>query len=160
MIQDDEIKLPCLLDRLLDAAPGVPHEQRVQRVMSPADYKAAVLRDLGWLLNSCRQREFQPVYEFPEAARSVINYGIRDLTGLTDEGIDDVQLEREIRDAILTWEPRIIGDSLHVRMIREVQNPGRIAFEISGLLWSLPHPERLRVLTEVDLETGDCQLSA
>ena len=159
MIQDDEIKLPCLMDRLLDASPSTAHEQRVQRIMTPGDYRAAVLRDLGWLLNTARLRDEQAVYDFPEAAKSVINYGIRDMTGMTSDNLNDVDVEREIRDAILNFEPRIIPDSLQVRLVRDYDTPGRVAFEIKGLLWALPHPERLRVRTELDLESGACHFT-
>ncbi len=158
MIQDEEIKLPCLLDRLLDANPTVTQESRDQRRISFKDYKAAVLRDLSWLLNSSRQRDSELIYDYPEGRNSVLNYGIRDLTGMTQVNLGDIDVEKEIRDAILAFEPRILPDSLQVRLVydHEMEN-GRVAFEISGLLWALPYPERLRVRTEVDLETGACQ---
>src|SRR5688572_24739000 len=43
---------PCLLDRLTDRNPGATQESRTERVMKPTEYRASVLRDLSWLLNT------------------------------------------------------------------------------------------------------------
>ena len=46
---------PSLLDRLTDDEPGSRSEGRDKRVMSMRQLRAAVLRDLEWLLNcGCR----------------------------------------------------------------------------------------------------------
>ena len=165
MMEEAESRLPCLLDRLIDEAPGhngLPgnKDDAIQRrTLSIKEYRLAVLRDLRWLLNSPRHLKTEALYDYPEVARSVLNYGTRDLAGQTSSAFDPLEIESELRDAILHFEPRIIPDSLQVRLIHDAADDGKIAFVINGQLWALNHPERILIRTEMDLETGACELS-
>ncbi|HUW18305.1 MAG TPA: type VI secretion system baseplate subunit TssE [Sedimentisphaerales bacterium] len=147
---------PCLLDRLTDDEPDVQKESRDQRIVSVRRYKAAVLRDLGMLLNAKANPLGEEIYEFDEAARSVLNYGIPDLCGttLSAERIND--FESQVKHAMQCFEPRISRRSLSVRMVSpaDVQNIRTVSFEIEGELWAQPLPDHLYVKTEVDLESG------
>jgi len=162
--------LPCLLDRLTDEEPEAATESRDRRVISFRRYLDGVRRDLSWLLNSREQLAGEPIHQYPEAARSVLNLGIADLCGVTASSIQAGELERNLRQAILTYEPRIVRSSLSVRVIRrntdgDTQGKGReagghnaLVFEISGELWAQPAPEAFFVKTQVDLETGEWRL--
>jgi type VI secretion system protein ImpF len=72
---------PALLDRLTDDAPQAAVESRDQRVLSMRGLRKAVLRDLGWLLNSTGLGAVQALDGTPLAAQSVLNFGLPDLTG-------------------------------------------------------------------------------
>jgi type VI secretion system protein ImpF len=151
---------PCLLDRLTDERPQQKQESREQRVVSMRQYRQAVLRDLGWLLNAGARPAGDEIYETRAAADSVLNFGIRDLSGLTAAGIDPAETERTIARAVEKFEPRIVPSSLSVKCTVET---GRVAhnaitFEIRGTLWAQPLPDNLFVKTRVDLETGHCDL--
>lgn len=159
MPDEAEARLPCLLDRLIDEAPGQSVGPSARRAVHLKEYRVAVLRDLRWLLNSPRQLDNAALYDYPEVAKSVLNFGVRDLAGLTSSTLDPLQIEAELRDAILHFEPRIIPDSLQVRLVHDAAEEGKIAFEINGQLWALPHAERILFRTEMDLETGSCDLS-
>lgn len=159
MIDEAEHRLPCLLDRLIDEAPGEKVGATDRRSISLKEYRMAVLRDLRWLLNSPSQSKSADIFHYPEVLKSVINYGIQDLAGQTSANLDPLQIETELRDVILNFEPRIISDSLQVRLVHDAEMEGKIAFEINGQLWALPHAERILFRTEMDLETGACELS-
>jgi len=88
-----------------------------------------------------------------------LNYGMPDLTGITASGVDVIVIERRLRQAILTFEPRIVKNTLHVNVLTsEEMAPNAIAFEIKCDMWSEPVPERLYLKTEVDLENGGVQV--
>jgi type VI secretion system protein ImpF len=160
MTQETPIRLPCLLDRLVDEDPGTKEEAWRRRTVSADEYRAAVLRDLRWLMNSSSHLPDDDICQFPQVARSVLNYGTRDLAGVTSDNIDGFDLEQQFRQAIINFEPRIIPESLHVRMIQGQQSEfAHIGFEIRGELWSLPHPERIFFRTDIDLETGVCEIN-
>jgi len=160
MIQETQMRLPCLLDRLVDFAPGSEEEPARRRTVSLDEYRAAVLRDLRWLLNSACHLPWEDICEFPHVARSVLNYGTRDLAGITTDNLDGLELERQYRDAIIAFEPRIVPDSLQVRLAHANRSEvGRVGFEIKGHLWALPHPERIYFRTEIDLESGVCEIT-
>jgi type VI secretion system protein ImpF len=155
---------PSLLDRLTDDHPEVVHESRERRVMSMRQLRAAVLRDLRWLLNTPAKPRFEATHEFPLVQRSVVNYGVPDLTGLTSSGLTPGQLENMVTVAINWFEPRIIRETLSVRAAVTKDEWGdeadqRFEFEISGDFCPLPMPEALFVRTQVDLETGRCEIT-
>jgi type VI secretion system protein ImpF len=152
---------PALLDRLTDDEPKEKLESRDRRVMSMRQLRAAVLRDLSWLLNAPCRPAGDEIYDYPAVARSVLNFGMPDLTGLTASTARSARLAGQVQDAILTFEPRIVGDSLHVRMVDSsdaMMHKNTYSFEISGEVCPLPMPEALFVRTEVDLETGRCEV--
>jgi type VI secretion system protein ImpF len=147
---------PCLLDRLTDDEPEAGKESRDQRIVSLRRYKTAVLRDLAMILNTRTRPSHDHMYEFSEAARSVLNYGIPDLCGVSVSSISPVEIEASVKQAILSFEPRISRRSLSVRMVSppDSEYVRTVSFEIEGELWAQPIPDHLFVKTEVDLETG------
>lgn len=153
---------PSLLDRLTDDQPQSKQESRERRVMSMRQLRMAVLRDLGWLLNAPANPRDDEIYMFPLVAKSVVNYGIPDLTGLTTSGISVSKLEQMVFDAVAHFEPRILRAGLTVRALASTRSGAeaehRFEFEIAGDLCPLPMPEALYVRTEVDLETGRCEV--
>lgn len=151
---------PALLDRLRDDEPQAKSESRERRVMSMRQLREAVLRDLSWLMNTPSKPDFDEIHQFPLVAKSVVNYGILDFTGLSVETLRSVRLEYVVKEAIEAFEPRIMKMGLQVRAVenkRESQ-PTLVAFEISGDMCPLPMPEALFVRTELDLDTGQCEL--
>jgi type VI secretion system protein ImpF len=151
---------PSLLDRLTDDAREQTQESREQRVLSMRNLRKAVLRDLGWLLNSTSLGSVQDLTGYPLASRSVLNFGLPDLSGKTATGLDPLELGRRIRQAIEDFEPRILRDSVRVTPLPHSDHgsPNQVAFEIHGELWGQPLPERLYLKTELDLEAGDVKL--
>lgn len=147
---------PCLLDRLTDDDPGKTEESRAQRLISQQKYRRGVLRDLEWLFNTHASLSTEGVgtfnlKDYPEAYRSVINFGIRQLCGVMTPNLE--RLQDEMAEAIQTFEPRITPRSLtiHADLDRNL-----VTFDVAGELWANPLPEHLHVKTTVDVESGQC----
>ncbi|NQT87067.1 type VI secretion system baseplate subunit TssE [bacterium] len=153
--------LPCLLARLTDEEPRQVREGRDRRVVSPRQYVQSVREDIRSLLNARAHTIDDPIQEFPDIIRSVINYGMPDLCGLTAGGMDTADIESRLRQAILAFEPRLVAQSLDVRVSADPDVMGRkaVSFEISGQLWMQPAPQHFYVKTEVDPETGQWDVS-
>lgn len=149
---------PCLLDRLTDDEPNKPQESRAQRVVSLQRYRQGVLRDLLWLFNASAHlaREGDCPFslaDYPEASRSVINFGIRHLFGLMTPSMRE--LEKQLTEALYTFEPRIIRNTLKIHSRLEAN---LVVLEVEGELWANPLPEQLHIKTMVDIETGHCSV--
>jgi len=71
-----------------------------------------------------------------------------------------VEFERRLFEAIRNFEPRILPDSLSIRVqsVAGQMDHNALSFVISGDLWALPTPDPLFVRTELDLDTGQCEL--
>src|SRR5579871_4159940 len=109
---------PCLLDRLTDDEPNNQQESRAQRVITLQRYRQGVLRDLQWLLGASAHLPLEgsttwSMEDYPEANRSVINYGTRHLFGMMTPNLRE--LERQLEEALYVFEPRILRNSLKVR---------------------------------------------
>ncbi|MGD9006457.1 MAG: type VI secretion system baseplate subunit TssE [Desulfobacteraceae bacterium] len=148
---------PSLLDRLSDDEPYKKVESRDQRVLSFQRLKRSVVRDLEWLLNAGCLEPTLDLTDFPEVKRSVLNYGVPDLTGTTASNLDAATLERMLRHRIVTFEPRLLSRSLKVRVTNKDEH-NTVIIEIEGELWSQPMPERLYLKTILDLELGDFEV--
>ena len=146
---------PCLLNRLTDDEPETKKESRDRRVMSMPRYRKAILYDLANILNSKSHPLGADIYEFSDASKSVINYGVRDLCGMTASSLSPAEVDSQVQQAIQFFEPRILSNSLSVRMVpSDSESDHSISLEIEGELWAQPLPDHLFVKTEVDMETG------
>ncbi|MEM7231512.1 MAG: type VI secretion system baseplate subunit TssE [Planctomycetota bacterium] len=148
---------PSLLDRLTDNEPDKQREDMGRRVLTVEALREIVLRDLDWLLNNPRSRaEMEEFERFPRAAKSVAAFGIPALSGTTLGTIDTVELEKQVRDAVQHFEPRVLASSLKVRVNSnpDQMDHNALTFEIEGDLLAQPLPERLLLKYAIDLETG------
>lgn len=147
---------PCLFDRLIDEDVLNKQEGRSAKVISLSDYRAAVLRDLSWLMNCNTHIKSEGLDDFPHVESSVFNFGKPSLSGMEIAGMNVQQLEAEIARAVRNFEPRIVGDTLVVRAVRgeSKHSPSTLVFEIRADLWARPFPEKLFIKTSLDMETG------
>jgi type VI secretion system protein ImpF len=149
---------PSLLDRITDRDPDRRKESSAQQsMMNERLLKEAVMRDLGWLLNSVSLDVIEDLSGYDHARHSVINYGLPDLSGHTSATIDVTTLEAAVKRAIQEFEPRIIRNSLRVRVR---SNPGDMShnslmFEIEGAVFNQPAPFQVMLRSQLDLECGE-----
>jgi len=118
------------------------------------DIRECVRRDLEWLFNAHAYAPPQDLEAFPQVRRSVLNYGMPDLTGMTATSLDVRDLERRIEAAVASFEPRILRRTLKVHLDAEASDLDRntLVLEIEGLLWAEPTPMHLRLRTQLDIE--------
>jgi type VI secretion system protein ImpF len=153
---------PALLDRLTDDEPDKKVEPREARVLSKRKLRESVLRDLAWLFNATRLEAVDSLAKAPFVRKSVLNFGLPALSGNTASSLDVTDLQRAVRDAILTYEPRILADTLEVRTLMDagdLDHHNVIGVEIHAMLWAQPVPLEFLVRTDFDLETGKVQIT-
>ncbi len=151
---------PSLLDRLRDDHPEQTAEGPSERVLTLSQLKKSVQRDIGWLLNTCNLQK--QVAGYPEVERSVINYGIADLAGLTSSTLDVAVLERMIQQALEIFEPRLIKNSIRLQAEVDPQamSHNTLILTIECEVWATPAPVELLLRTALDFETGDVSVMA
>jgi type VI secretion system protein ImpF len=93
---------------------------------------------------------------YPWVKESVINYGVPDLKGKTLSNVNLIKLEQQIRQAIISFEPRILKKSLKVTIIasENKMNKNAIVIEIKSDVGSQSMPLTFFLKLELDLETG------
>jgi len=87
---------------------------RVGQVITEPVLRREVTRDLEVLLNAIALESTIDMSDAPHARKSILNFGLPDITHRTidEAGVNDVP--EEIRTAILNFEPRLAAASLHV----------------------------------------------
>lgn len=152
---------PSLLDRLTDLQPSNSRESSSGQSMSQTEFKAAVIRDLGWLLNCTAMDVSGELDAYPDTKASVINYGLPDISGHTSSTIDVRSVERSVKRAIHDFEPRIIRNSLvvKIRSDRNEMSHNTMVFEIEGAVFGQPSPFQVVLKSEIDLESGQFRVT-
>ncbi len=150
---------PSLLDRLTDDEPDKQQESRDKRVLSMTRLRESVLRDVSWLLNCDSYESVNRLNDYPEVKSSVVNYGIRNLAGSAIAGVSLEYIEKELKRAITYFEPRILAETLSVRVFStDEMNHHSLNFDIEASLWAQPLPLHLYLRTEINKITGDVNL--
>lgn len=108
---------PALLDRLTDDEPTKATEAVDAAAMTRSRLRCAVLRDIAWILNTTNMESDTASELFPHARQSVVNFGVETLSGRRIADLDWHQLEQSIKDAVLTFEPRVLPHTLEVRVV-------------------------------------------
>lgn len=129
---------------------SVPKTQR----FNEAALRATLLRELAALLNTTNLAAAQDLSSAPEVMTSTLNYGLGDLSGtlLTRDGVQ--QRAREMREAIMRFEPRIAPGTLEVEPAEEGRRPNSIGFVIRGDLTAAVQAMPVVIRTDVDVDTG------
>jgi type VI secretion system protein ImpF len=143
---------------LIDLEPGSSVEPIPNWFQSFRDLKAAVKRDMEWLLNSRRTPEAVGD-ELPLARRSVFNFGLPDITSIVlQSATDRARLLRMIEEVVSTYEPRLQDTKV---FLDEVAPGSRmLRFSIEGLLRVDPAPERVSFDTLLELSSGTYEVKA
>ena len=156
--QGDVIVTLSVLDRLIDREPGTQVEAPLSRSQSVRVLKAAVRRDLEWLLNT-RRIFLAPDESLKEVGRSLYVYGLPDFStySMAAPG-DQARLLRELLSTIKLFEPRIANVSIVPLESEEIMLK-HFRFRIDGILLMDPAPEPISFDTVIELKSGACRLS-
>lgn len=150
---------PALLDRLTDYARDSLTEARDARVIDINRLRDIIRRDLSWLLNTNNLETQVDPELYPHVTNSVLNYGVREVSG--DFATEDraLRIHRSIAAAIDRFEPRIRAGTVDI--IERKEDSGRrttIVFDIAAEMWAQPYPIELYLRSEVDITTGELRL--
>lgn len=145
-----------VLDRLIDQEPERKLEPPLTRARSLRELKAALRRDLEWLLNTRRTIEESPA-SLKELERSLYNYGLPDVSSLYLRSSNDQNtLLKAIRVAINYFEPRLLN--IKVALEPAAADARVLRFSIEGLLRMDPAPEHVFFDTMLEPMSGQYQV--
>jgi len=145
-----------VVDRLVDLEPERKLELPLSRAQSVRELKAALRRDLEWLLNSRRTIEESPA-SLKEVGRSLYNYGLPDVASLyLRSSKDQAYLLESIKTAIEIFEPRLLNVKVTLESASEDKRV--IRFAIEGLLRMDPAPEQVFFDTVLEPTSGQYQV--
>jgi type VI secretion system protein ImpF len=148
-----------VLDRLIDRDPGLAADPYTTRAQSIRQLKAAVRRDMEWLLNSRRTPDPAPE-TMEELSKSLYNYGLPDFSHVSIHSPRDRgSLTLEIENTVGRYEPRLKDIRVEIIEYPIPGSPSRILhFQIEGMLQMDPSPEQISFDTVLQLSSGEYQI--
>lgn len=163
---------PSLLDRLLDSDPRATEELLSSRVLNRAQLRSAVLRDISWLFNASRAQPYGDSSHIdageaalwqrcPEAAQSVVNFGLPSFSGEILSTMDYKKMEDEILKALKCFESRLDPETLEVKVMPSAGSGtlhNVLSIRIKGLLWNNPVPLEMLLSAQIDVESGQAEV--
>jgi len=147
-----------VLDRLIDREPKSQTEAPLTRSQSVRMLKAAVQRDLEWLLNT--RRIFQePDESLKEINKSAYVYGLPDFSQYTMiSASDQAKLLKQLLNTVKTFEPRL-GNVRIVPLETSEKGVQQFRLRIEAMLLMDPSPEPVSFDTVIGLKSGTCKIS-
>ena len=146
-----------LLDRLIDKEPKISADNSVSRAQSVRLLKAAIRRDLEWLLNTRRIPDAAPE-SMAQLSQSLYNYGLPDFSALTvSSPRDKDRLLLELENSVALFEPRL--KDVRISLVETQGGYTRILhFQIEGMLQMDPIAEAVSFDTVLSLTNGEYQV--
>jgi type VI secretion system protein ImpF len=142
-----------LLDRLIDTEPENRREVSLSRVESLRRFRLAVKRDLESLLNTTRS-EIDIPDSCPLAKKSVITYGLQDISNISLNSFTDEQkLLRSLEESILAFEPRLSRARVTATESLSASKHA-VKFHVEAILMVDPAPERIAFDTVLEIAKG------
>jgi type VI secretion system protein ImpF len=145
--QLDVLVTLSVVDRLIDTDPRNQAEAPLTRAESVRRLRAAVRRDLEWLLNSRRIADLA----LTELNKSVYVYGLPDISSVRlSERAEQQRLLLAIEKTIQIFEPRLSDVRVIPMLDTSKKAIQRLDFRIEGLLLMDPAPEHITFDTTLD----------
>ena len=149
---------PTLLDRLTDEHPERRKDAPSELLISRRQLRQIIVRDLSWLLNATNMASDVDFALHADARRSTINYGLPAFSGRLASNVKPEELQVDLRNAIIQFEPRIVPSTLQVIGVSMDDTASAahnlVMFEIRGQIWATPYPIEMLFKSSIDLETG------
>lgn len=156
-----------------DARDAAPSERRMDddRMISvrrrqsregtdPASLQADLAADLASLMNTVRLDALIDLSDTPRVERSVVNFGFRDMSSLTQNQETNSRIAASIRESLIRHEPRLIAETLDVRVSeRNEITEQRIFFDITAEMRASPADLPMDFVAEVDLGAGKLRMT-
>ncbi|HEX8755748.1 MAG TPA: type VI secretion system baseplate subunit TssE [Steroidobacteraceae bacterium] len=139
--------------------PNAMIESSQHRNVSMRRLRECVLRDVASLLNALNLETHLELQRYPHVQRSVLNYGMRSLAGLSAAAVDAVKTAAGIEEAIRRFEPRLRKVHVAPETLEGRRDGHQLSFRIDAELWGQPVPQQLVLRTRIETDTGNVIVS-
>ena len=116
--------------------------------------------DLTRLLNTINHASADDLSEFSYVARSIVNYGLVDITAYSIDETAVDGISQELRQSLVDYEPRLIASSIEVSRDRSVDSAAQqIRFAVNAEMHATPVDIAIEFVAELELESGKMRIS-
>ena len=148
------------VSKLVDGERVIEGRKSRQRRGDETMLKRDLSIDLISLLNTIDLGSVVDLKEFPLVGKSILNFGMSDVTHLTSEEAGVNSIRDQLAFALQTYEPRLNPDSLEINkdVIRDDVNQ-RVRFTVSGEMFASPLDIAVEFVAELEVNSGKMNLT-
>jgi type VI secretion system protein ImpF len=128
--------------------------------VTEATLRQSLGEDLNALLNTVNLGSAEDLSQFSYVARSILDYGIADITGYSmgENAIEDIG--DELRTALTQYEPRLIPSSIEIKRDTSFDDAAqKFRFMISADMHSTPVDVPIEFVAELEVDSGKMRVS-
>jgi type VI secretion system protein ImpF len=116
--------------------------------------------DLVQLANTINLSACMDVDDLEYVRKSVLNYGVVDLSNLTSEDIRVQRIPQQLARALLNHEPRFVPETMDVQLREDFDDVNqKLRFEINAEMACKPVDIPLEFIAEIDVGSGKMKFS-
>lgn len=118
-----------------------------------------LLEDLTSLLGTINLETVQDLEAYPYVQKSVLNYGIMELSRNSTDDVNNSSLLRDLKTTLLRHEPRLIDETVKVSLRRDDADARqRVGFHVSAEMTAKPVDVPMEFVAEIDVGVGKIAL--
>jgi type VI secretion system protein ImpF len=131
-----------------------------RNVVSESTLRQELAEDLGSLFNTVNMASAEDLRQAPFVLRSILNYGLTDLTAISidEHAVEDIGAE--LRTVLASYEPRLIAETVAVERDRTVDETSlKIRFNIHAEMFATPVDVPVEFIADVEIDSGKLKIS-
>lgn len=116
--------------------------------------------EMAALMNTINLEAVVDLSDVPHVRDSVLNFGFGDLSALDSRAAQSGEIARIIRDTLLRHEPRLIPETIEIRVMKVDEAVSRrLTFDIQAEMYASPVDVPLQFVAEIDGGAGKMQMT-
>jgi type VI secretion system protein ImpF len=116
--------------------------------------------DLTTLLNTVNLAAAQDIESLEHVRRSILNFGVPDLTRITVDDQVAVGLSKSMIELLQRYEPRLVADTIHIKQeARPDDASGLIRFHVTADMISTPVDIAVEFIADIEAGSGKMKVS-
>lgn len=131
-----------------------------RRATDEGALREVLSEDLASLLNTVSLGSSEDISEFPFVAKSILNFGLADLTRISIEETAVENIAAELRAALCGYEPRLASSSIEVERDRTIDPATlKVRFNIRADMLASPIDVPVNFVADLELDSAKMRIS-
>lgn len=111
------------------------------------------------LVNTINLSSIEPMEDLPRVSKSILNFGLPDVTHMTSEDMQVDEVAENLRKALIAFEPRLNAEALAITRGRMDDMGERISFSVQAEMLARPINLAVEFTADVDIHSGKVHVS-
>jgi type VI secretion system protein ImpF len=131
-----------------------------RRGLNDAELKRSVTENVAQIINTIDLQSCADLQPFDYVRKSIINYGVYDLSSMTGEGERVALIEQNLLAAIICYEPRIVRETIEVKRLEASDEVSqKLQLVVRADIKSHPIDVEIDLVADVDFSLSKVSLT-